>query len=139
MDSGMKIQKAVTALTLTLFVATAPAALAKNEKQKGKKNGKHRTEQSQRYDDSRSARYDETFAQFDTNRDGVISRGEFPSDRGSFDRFDTNRDGVLTRAEIDQRLASRGNIETELRQLDRNRDGMISRSEWRGDNAAFER
>ena len=68
---------------------TAPAALAKNDKQKHKKgkHGKHDAEISQ------------GFARFDANRDGLISRSEFPADPLLFDRLDANRDGVLSLSE----------------------------------------
>lgn len=109
-DRGMN--KTLTTLILTLLVA-APAALAL---------------------DVTSA-----FSQFDRNRDGRISRTEFPGDAYQFNLADRNRDGVITRTEA-QRVASDPNLlESEYRRLDTNRDGMISRSEWRGDLATFTR
>ena len=124
----MKTTKTITALALSLFVVTAPAALAKNDKQK-KANKKSHQE----------AQYSQYWAQFDRNADGVITLSEFPADRATFDRFDTNRDGVLTKNEVRTRLEDRNASEYELRQLDANRDGVISRTEWRGDRTTFDR
>jgi Ca2+-binding EF-hand superfamily protein len=123
----MKTTKTLTALALTLFVATAPAALAKNDK--AKKTAKQTDPQQ----------YAQYWAQFDRNGNGVIELREFPADRASFDRFDTNRDGRLTQNEVRTRLTQRGTGEYELRQLDANRDGVLSRSEWRGDYTTFQR
>ncbi|HEX8155019.1 MAG TPA: hypothetical protein VF698_17935, partial [Thermoanaerobaculia bacterium] len=69
----------------------------------------------------------------------VVSRGEFPADASLFDVVDTNRDGVLSRGEAGQALDHRGELENRARQLDTNRDGVISRGEWRGDVATFDR
>jgi Ca2+-binding EF-hand superfamily protein len=125
----MKTTKTLTALALSLFVVTAPAALAKNDKPK--KSNKIQSQEAQQFS--------QHWAQFDRNADGVITLSEFPADRATFDRFDTNRDGVLTKNEARTRLQDRDAAEYELRQLDANRDGVISRSEWRGDTAAFNR
>ncbi len=73
--------------------------------------------------------------QFDDNKDGRLSRGEFESvaaaragqnrpNRGKlFDRLDQNRDGQLQREEIDRLLAAR------VQRLDRNQDGQIDHGE----------
>lgn len=123
----MKLTKSVAAAALALVVATAPAALAKNNKAKNKhKSGKHDRNVTQ------------VFTQFDHNGDGLISRSEFPGSSLQFDRLDTNRDSVLTSQEA-QAFARSGNMENELRQLDTNRDGMISRHEWRGNAETFDR
>lgn len=45
--------------------------------------------------------------QFDSNRDGKVSRDEFVNGPTSvFDRADANRDGTLTMAELDAAVAS---------------------------------
>jgi hypothetical protein len=130
----MNLKKSIAAAALTLFVATAPAAFAKDKgKDKHKNKHKQKTEQS--------VRYDEGFRQFDTNGDGVISRAEFPADRQLFNRLDTNRDGVVSRSEGEAfaRSDAARRLAEDYRAYDANRDGRISRAEWRGDLATFDR
>jgi Ca2+-binding EF-hand superfamily protein len=122
----MKMTKTMTAAALAVAMITAPAALAKNGKQKNKaKHGQH---------DSQIA---QGFARFDANGDGLISRSEFPADPLLFDRLDANRDNVLSQSEARQ-FANSGDLEREARRLDLNRDGMVSRDEWRGDWNTFD-
>jgi Ca2+-binding EF-hand superfamily protein len=129
----MNVRKSITAAALVLAVA-APGALAKDGKGKQhKQHKKERTEQTQRLE--------EGFNYLDTNRDGLISRTEFPADTALFNRLDTNRNGYLsqTEARAFARSGEARQLATEYRDLDRNRDNVISRSEWRGDYAAFDR
>src|SRR5215212_7427331 len=99
----MKNMKSIAAAALALVVVGAPAALAKNaNKQRGAKHGKHDAQISQSFD------------RFDTNRDGLISRGEFPADPLLFDRADANRDGVLSQTEARQ-FARNNNMGDEVR------------------------
>src|SRR6187399_896867 len=123
----MKIRNGVTATALTLLVAAAPAAMALNTKTPAKTTINN------------DAQLDQVFAQFDANRDGYVSRGEFPGDDRQFNLADANRDGRITRTEAQQIAQNREVLESEYRRLDTNRDGMISRSEWRGDASAFDR
>jgi Ca2+-binding EF-hand superfamily protein len=120
----MNYKNTITATALALFVAASPAAFAKQDDK-----GKNKTKRSTSGD---------IYSQYDTNRDGRITRSEFPADPAWFDRADRNRDGVLTRSEAET-FARSVNPETELRQLGVNRDGMVSRGEWRGDATAFQR
>ena len=91
------------------------------------------------------------FTRVDRNRDGRITRDEWPFNREGFFRADQNNDGVLTRAEFlgesieddrDDRFAyldadDNGRIDfdewhatrAEFRRLDRNGDGSLSRNE----------
>ena len=121
----------LTALALTLALATSPAAFAISKGNKGKANGKNKSKHE--------TSIDSEFSRYDANRDGVVSRSEFPADSSLFDVVDTNRDGVLSRSEAGQALDHRGELENRVRQLDTNRDGVISRGEWRGDVATFDR
>ena len=123
----MDFKKSIAAVALSFLVAAAPAALAKNNKQKHGKRGRAQNTQATRI-----------FQQYDANGDGLISRSEFPADPMMFDRLDRNRDGVLTMAEA-QAYARSGRAGDDLRRLDTNGDGMISRYEWRGDAATFDR
>lgn len=124
----MNYRKSISALALTLFVATAPSAFAVKEG-KGKVDGKRRNDQG----------FSQYFRQFDTNGDGVIARNEFPGDSTQFALVDTNRDGRISRTEAQSIASNRNAIEGELRRLDSNGDGVISRGEWRGDLATFAR
>jgi EF hand len=121
----MNFRKSMTAAALALVVAASPAAFGKPKDKQKKQDGQR-------------AQAEDIYTQYDRNRDGRISRSEFPADPLLFDRADLNRDGMLTRAEAES-FARSTNIEAELQRLDRNRDGAISRSEWRGDYDAFAR
>jgi Ca2+-binding EF-hand superfamily protein len=60
-----------------------------------------------------------------------------------FDRLDANHDGYLTRDEIrykaQQNLQEKRRGESRLSQMDTNGDGSISRDEWQGPSAVFDR
>ncbi|HEX8618418.1 MAG TPA: EF-hand domain-containing protein [Thermoanaerobaculia bacterium] len=129
----MNLKKSITSAALTLFVATAPAALAKDHPKAKQKKQKQNVAQS--------AQFNEGFQHFDSNGDGVISRNEFPGDRTLFDRLDSNRNGTVSRTEAQAYLGSDDarRLADQYRDLDRNRDGQISRAEWRGDLATFDR
>ncbi len=125
----MNAKKILSATALSLLVATAPAALANHgHKEHGKQKETIKRNKQQ------------TFAQFDTNRDGAISRSEFPGDPTQFDRADLNRDGVITQAEARQVLGNRGdrrNAGSRFKGMDRNDDGLVTRNEWRGNDESF--
>jgi Ca2+-binding EF-hand superfamily protein len=73
------------------------------------------------------------FQELDTNRDGRISRREWPGDWESFSILDRSRDGFLSRAEYlnTTRLSDRFGY------LDNDDDGNLSRSEWLGSAETF--
>jgi Ca2+-binding EF-hand superfamily protein len=80
------------------------------------------------------------FAVMDRNNDGVISLGEWNSDRLSFRRLDRNGDGVVTRAEYDNNDPGvTSSAWQQFRTLDRNGDGRLSRSEARMSSSQFYR
>lgn len=104
---------------------------------------------------------DEEFQRFDRDRDGRVTRAEFPGSDEQFAQLDADDDGRVTREEfgrspIAQRLlvarrkddeAPRQRVdpaELALRRLeaaqvfDANKDGRISRSEWTGAQVAFD-
>ena len=83
------------------------------------------------------------FAAMDTNKDGVISRGEWNGNDQSFRAHDWNGDGVLKGDEVRPAqgrqgtgTSSRGTARFDT--LDSNRDGRISRAEWRGTVERFD-
>lgn len=131
----MHIRKITSAMALTLLVATAPAAFAV------KTNSVKRTAAAQNggWSASERAQFDQQFARFDSNGDGLISRAEFPADPTLFNRLDLNRDGAITRAEVAQALPDRAALERQAQAYDRNGDGIITRDEFPGDAAAFDR
>ena len=95
------------------------------------------------------------FRAMDRDADGVITRAEWRGTAESFARYDTNRDGVLSGSEIwiggrrtdvdpgnpnrgDQRLREDELLEMFYRD-DRNDDGRLGRDEWRSDAETFDR
>jgi Ca2+-binding EF-hand superfamily protein len=80
------------------------------------------------------------FERLDRNRDGRISRQEFPFERASFNRADHNRDGVLSRGEF---LGGDDPNQDDDREdpfwnLDVNRDNRVDEMEWHGTRARFQ-
>ena len=78
------------------------------------------------------------FASLDRNRDGVVSRDEWPFDAQSFQRGDHNGDNHITRDEflatgVDSNRAGGDRFTS----LDTNRDGRVDRNEWRGTIQTF--
>ena len=122
------MKKLTIAVALTIFVATVPAAMAAK-----------RTSTSNAWSASQRAEFEATFARFDRNGDGRITRDEFPLDVTFFDRLDLNRNGVLTRSEIERAIPNRAALEQQVGAYDRNGDGVITRDEFPGDAATFAR
>ena len=79
--------------------------------------------------DTRSLR----FRELDRNRDGMLTRAEWPTDRVTFDTLDRNRDGRLTSYEF----ADIRGLDDRFYRLDRDRDGMLERGEWQGTSSTF--
>lgn len=72
---------------------------------------------------------------YDADRDGKVTRKEFPGPAALFDRLDRDRDGVLTAADFDwserSPLVRRGMpAQMWFRMIDRDSNGRISRAEW---------
>jgi Ca2+-binding EF-hand superfamily protein len=77
---------------------------------------------------------DRVFDELDRNRDGRISRSEWPDDSESFTDLDTSRDRSLSASE----LRDRGRLRDRFRRLDWNNDGRVSAREWDGSRGAFD-
>ncbi|HKI02975.1 MAG TPA: hypothetical protein VKK31_13450 [Thermoanaerobaculia bacterium] len=77
------------------------------------------------------------FDSLDRNRDGRISPEEWRGQRAAFERLDVNRDGFVSRDEL--ALGGNDRLARAFRALDANRDLRLSRSEWQGDAAQFDR
>src|SRR5437660_6184513 len=72
---------------------------------------------------------------YDADKDGKITRKEFPGDDALFARLDRNHDGVLTADDFDWSdnspfLQKMGMARGLFSMLDANSNGRISRSEW---------
>ena len=83
------------------------------------------------------------FNNYDVNRDGRVSSGEWTGNQTLFRRLDTNRDGYLTMNEYTNnggyRSDNQGGPAFTFRTLDRNRDGWVTRNEWNMGTAEFNR
>jgi Ca2+-binding EF-hand superfamily protein len=78
------------------------------------------------------------FTRTDVNRDGRITRAEWPYDWESFNRADRNRDRILTRQEFLNEDVVEDDRGDEFVNLDLNGNGRIERSEWHGTRQSFE-
>jgi Ca2+-binding EF-hand superfamily protein len=90
------------------------------------------------------------FTQFDTNRDGAVSRGEWQGAGEKFEFMDINRDGFLTQQEffraevwIPQTPQSASPTyptpsSNAFKKADRNNDGIITIHEWAGNRRSYE-
>jgi Ca2+-binding EF-hand superfamily protein len=73
--------------------------------------------------------------QFDADKDGKITRKEFPGDDALFARLDRNHDGVLTAEDFDWSdsspfLQKAGMARSWFSMVDSNGNGRISQEEW---------
>jgi len=98
---------------------------------------------------STASNRDFRFQQYDTNRDGVISRSEWRGGANAFRVRDWNGDGVLSGDEVrmgayppDNSLEARDysmSADERFSYLDVNNDGRVSENEWDGSVATFDR
>ena len=80
------------------------------------------------------------FNSIDHNRDNRITTDEWHFDRESFRRADHNRDGVISRREfLNEDAEQDDDREDRFADLDVNGDNRISRDEWHGRQANFDR
>jgi Ca2+-binding EF-hand superfamily protein len=80
------------------------------------------------------------FQRLDRNRDGRVTRDEFPFARAGFNRADHNRDGSVSKAEFlgGEDQAEDDDREDSFSNLDVNRDNRVDRGEWHGTRARFD-
>ena len=78
-------------------------------------------------------------ARIDANRDGRISREEWPRNPEGFSRLDANNDGFLTTDEMRQAREKGGRAHRSFQTMDQNSDGQITREEWKGRAEVFDR
>jgi Ca2+-binding EF-hand superfamily protein len=118
-----------TFLGLLVFVAVSGTALAQDAPPMPPQGGGGQMRQFQM----------PSFAELDKNKDGKISRDEFPSQFPAqmFDRIDTNHDGFIDETEWNAMRARFGGGgggprtgESLLKLLDANGDGKVSRDEF---------
>jgi Ca2+-binding EF-hand superfamily protein len=121
----LTIQKTTTALALALALAM-PLAAQKPKKQVEKKDP--------------VANVEGWFAKYDDNRDGQLTVQEFALGRTLFDAVDLDKNGALTREEAIEAMTRKQTEPTvNLRKLDTDGDGFVTRREWDGDQAGFDR
>ncbi|MCD6360951.1 MAG: EF-hand domain-containing protein [Armatimonadetes bacterium] len=134
----------VTALAIVGFTDPAGNAPAPN----GQGHGHVRGGQHGQMDPAQ--RWQHMLERLDTNKDGKISKDEFPGRDEVFDRIDANGDGFITEDEaaaIGNRRGGgqRGQMDPAqrwqrmLERQDTNKDGKISKDEFPGRDEVFDR
>jgi EF hand len=137
------------ALLVSAGLAAPPARAFDNDKgKKDKHDDKHKDKAKHKggHDDRDDDRDDNNggmrFRGMDRNGDGVITRREWNGNDVSFRNHDWNEDGVLSGPEV-RPGAERPNDprpdRDRFRELDRDRNGVITRDEWPGTRAEFDR
>jgi Ca2+-binding EF-hand superfamily protein len=80
------------------------------------------------------------FSDLDRNGDGRLTSDEWHFNREGFYRADHNGDGVVTRAEfLGEDSLPDNRVDDRVANMDANHDGRVTRDEWRGSRAAFDR
>jgi Ca2+-binding EF-hand superfamily protein len=85
------------------------------------------------------------FQMLDKNGDGKVTRDEFPGNPDVFDRIDSDKDGLLSISEVTQAPPGAGGgmvptlLRERLRAMDTDGDGKITRGEFQGPQAIFDR
>ena len=141
---GMSLTRALCAAAVLLTPAMTlesradqpPHAQARGH-EKSKEKGKKAKGSSDRH-------WNQRFRGLDDNGNGAISRREWNGDDRSFRVHDWNRDGVLSgdelRADAVRPQSRRGERDDVLfASMDANDDGRVTRKEWTGTAATFNR
>ena len=122
----------VTALAIVGFTDPAGNAPAPN----GQGHGHVRGGQHGQMDPAQ--RWQHMLERLDTNKDGKISKDEFPGADKVFDRIDANGDGFITEDEAAAMGNRRGGGQRGglIARMDQDGDGKVTREEWA---AAFDK
>lgn len=118
----MNSRKLLAALVFSSFASAAPAAFADSGMAPA----------------DPTAKVDSWFAQYDKNKDEKITLSEFRLGRTFFNSLDLDADGSLTREEA-KKAISMHPAPVDLTKLDTDQDGYVSRREWTGDQAGFDK
>jgi Ca2+-binding EF-hand superfamily protein len=84
------------------------------------------------------AGFADPFTIMDTNRDGVISRGEWTGTAANFNITDRNNDRQVSRDEFGN-TPQPNSPDWKFGSLDTNNDGWVTRTEWVDDRVSFDR
>ena len=139
------MRKALTTLTLALSLPLVLAATADASpgKDKGKDKQQKQVLKHDDHDDHGKHDGNMRFHGIDKNNDGRITRAEWPGNDVSFDNHDWNDDGVLSGDEV--RPGARRNDDDgevpfdRFEALDVDNNGVLTRAEWQGSAALFDR
>jgi hypothetical protein len=132
-------------LALTLAAGVLATGSTAEAQQPSSEGNLYQVQRGERYDDWTL----QGFRNLDADGNGRITAAEWSYDREDFRRADHNGDGILTQREFLGEAANDGErpagdyasstTDARFLDLDGNRDDRVSRSEWRGDRATFDR
>ncbi len=118
-------------LSLVLSVpGIGPGAATAEEQPQAQEKTQQSADKSQDQPRNEDDPYSERFEQLDQDKDGYVSRAEWPLDPKSFDIVDRDKDGRLSRFELMTPNVILRDSSSQFRELDFNRDGRLSRVEW---------
>jgi hypothetical protein len=141
----MFFRTSAAALVLAVASGVFGVAAAADAQQPRNEGNLYQPQRGERYDDWTL----QGFRDLDADGNGRITAAEWSYDREDFRRADHNGDGILTQREFLGEAANDGDApaagdassanDARFLDLDGNRDDRVSRSEWRGDRAGFDR
>jgi Ca2+-binding EF-hand superfamily protein len=114
------IKRTLTTALALLLVSAAPALLAEKAKS------------------DPVADVEKWFQKYDSDADGKLTLTEFRLGRTFFEGLDLDKNGIVTRDEAIRALQQQP-VEVDLVSLDTDRDGFVTRREWQGDQAGFDK
>ena len=81
---------------------------------------------------------DKFFENFDKDKDGKVSKEEFPGGERAFNKFDKNQDGYIDESEAPEGSPQKGGGGGDFFQnFDKDNDGKVSKEEFPGGERAF--
>lgn len=78
------------------------------------------------------------FTNYDANKDEKLTVEEFRLGKNFFAGLDIDKNGIVTREEALQALAQQP-VEVDVASFDTDHDGYVTRREWTGDQAGFDK